>query len=133
MLHTPPDLLMSQERQLVTMEESLREQGLEITRETASADERAYAEADDSDATLPGPWSSFETVVVVRLAEPKVNRKGKRLAQGVRDLLVVRPPEAAPVFSQRGSAEAGARLDGEDQAKWIASILAATQAEGAER
>jgi len=126
-LHTPPDLLMSQERQLSAMEESLRGQGRQVTREPASADERAYAEAEDGAAPLPAAWSSFETVVVVRLAEPKVNRKGKRLAQGVRDLLLVRPPETAPVFSQRGSAEAGVRLDGKDQAKWIASILTAAQ------
>ncbi len=132
-LHAPPDLLKSQARQVLAMEEELREQGLKVTREAARADERSYAEAGGEGAALPAGWEGFETVVLLRLAEPAVNRRGKRLARGLRDLLVVRPPTATPVLSDRSSAEAGVRLQGKVQARWVASILAGLRPQGEER
>jgi hypothetical protein len=128
-IHPHPELLGSEAQQIGALEAGLRAAHLEVTRETATGAESAWL---DAGGALPDGWATYANVVVLRLPEPQALRSGRRMAQGLSDLVLVRPPATEPVFADRGEDPSGLGLVGADLARWIATLIAHAPGEGDE-
>lgn len=102
---------------------------------TASDEEtqaaRALMDPTVTDATIPIPaiWLKSETVVVLRVLPPRVRkrkRKKRRISQGVGDIVVLRPPSGAPVYSEAMTGPEGPALDSQVLATWIGELVRAS-------
>ena len=119
-VHDGPELLGSEERQLGELRAGLAS-GREVSADETIDAERAWV-TDGGDA-LPEPWSRFETVVAVRVAEPRTLRNGRRMSQGLRSVHVLRPPRSEPVYALEG--EGPVDLAPEKDLAWLDALLEA--------
>lgn len=118
--HDGPELLGSESRQLDALREGLAR---EHTVDAADVTESEGAWLSDGGA-LPESWARFETVVVLRVAEPRTLRRGRRMSRGLRAVHVLRPPSPEPVYTLEGGPVG---LNGAEELGWIRALLAALE------
>ena len=121
------ELLKSEARAVAKLEKVLgKHKGIALDLGAASDEEKtawqAYAGLAAPPEAVPAPWRSFETVVVLQVLAPR-EKRGKRYARGVGDVLILRPPSAQPVYRETGDGEYGASLSGEGLGQMIRGFL----------
>ena len=122
-----PELLGSEARGLDAIAAGLGE-GRELTRETATSDERAWVDAvRRGEPELPSTWATSETVVVVHVGAPRELRSGRRVTGGVRGTYVVRPPARKPLLQEVGGETERMQVDAEHTLPWIGAVIAAAR------
>ena len=104
------ELLGSEERALAAIETRLA-RGRTLTRAALDAPEvavaRAWLEEGTRPHALPSVWLSSETVVVLRVATPRVmharggRHPARRVSRGLAGMLVFRWPDHEPIFESR--------------------------------
>lgn len=73
--------------------------------------------------TLPAAWSTYETVVVLRIATPTASRGGRQLSGGIVGVLVLRPPSNAPIVDVAVEDRAAWSVAEEAFGEWLAGAV----------